>query len=390
MVRIIPDSTEARLQESWQRAMSRKRQLREYNKCHNPKGEAGGKFCSDPEGSGGGDALRDRVKGIDPQKKLQYAEDRVNKVMDAFDAKKAGGAGNLSEPGDEYGPGQVNEEAAAQREPVIHVDTVEEAAELLLAGHNVEVDDIQDVNTLLRGLASMATDAYEKGQNAPNYDLCKVSVAGTNLFCTGKMRTPEHPDGVIRHLMPQIGGTPMPGSEADKLPKKPNGDVDGTKQYIAHLRSQGIDVTEIIPVPAANLKASQAELVGPQVAGMMGDTTYDPSAEPIFISRDGYVVDGHHRWAAQVGRDAADGNLGTSTMHVYKIDAPISEVIKISQDWSKNFGIKGKKAGDEKPKITRAQVKLKSGATSRSKSYPTHITPIHKLPKKAPAAVGTR
>jgi len=333
--------------------MSRKwTPLREFNQCHNPKGEAGGKFCSDPKGGGDdGGSVKDSAP--------QYG--------DSGSGGATAGTADVAQYGGEGDEGAysstVDPAAAAKREPPIYVDTIEEAADLLIAGHNVEVSDTKDVNTLLRGLAAMAQDAAAKGKEAPNYDLCKVSVQGTNLFCTDRMRTAEHPEGVERWLMPQIGGEPVAGTDADKLPKKfddrGKASVDATEAYIAHLRSQGIEVSEITSVPAASLKATQAELVGPQVAGMMTNPDYDPAGAPIFVSRDKYVVDGHHRWAAQVGRDAGDGRLGQSTMKVYKIDAPIAEVIKVSQAWSKQFGIKGKKAGAARAKTKLPTVRLR-------------------------------
>lgn len=82
--------------------------LREFNACHEPAGgPGGGQFsskgsgnCSGDGGSGRGggsgpatarpDAagLRDRVKKIDPEKRLKYAEDRANRVIDYHDDKK--------------------------------------------------------------------------------------------------------------------------------------------------------------------------------------------------------------------------------------------------------------------------------------------------------------
>ena len=72
---------------------------------------------------------------------------------------------------------------------------------------------------------------------------------------------------------------------------------------------------------------------------MMIDKTFDPAKNPVFVSNDHYVVDGHHRWAAVVGRDAEDGVLGDKPMNVIRVDAPISEVLHIANAWSEKFGI---------------------------------------------------
>jgi phage gp29-like protein len=214
-----------------------------------------------------------------------------------------------------------------------HVKTVEEAVTKILAGKTVEVDDVQKVHTIVERLAYMAEEAKSKGAAAPNYDLCQVSVKGTNLFCADNL-------GIPRIKMPQFAGEPVPGSEADKLPRtkwEPK-NVDAQPQFLEHLKSLGIRTSEG-RIPASWLRASQRELVGPKVAAMALDTKTNLEQFPIVISRDGYIVDGHHRWAALVERDAADGKLGDTMIKYIKVDAPISEVLHISNDWTQKFGI---------------------------------------------------
>lgn len=269
-------------------------ELHEFNSCHTPAGSpAGGQFCS-----------------------------------------KSGTQASL--------PGMGPKAAAGgyKRPTAIRVSDVDEAVALIVAGKFVELVDTRKVNTVLEKLHNMAQEAKRLGKEAPNYDLCQVSVPKTNIFCRKKLRTKEFPDGVPRIEMPQLGGAPIPGSAADKLPRNPwdQSEVDGSAQFIEHVKSLGIKVSKG-EMPAARLKASQAELVGPKVAKMMLDKSFDPAKNPIFISRDNYVVDGHHRWAAVVGRDTVDGRLGDLKMKVIRVDAPISEVLKLANAWAQTFGI---------------------------------------------------
>ncbi|HET9563369.1 MAG TPA: hypothetical protein VFP27_02400, partial [Mycobacterium sp.] len=187
-------------------------------------------------------------------------------------------------------------------------------------------------------LAKIANEAKAKGEQAPHYNLCLVSVANTNLFCTEKLLTAEHPEGIPRTAMPQFSGDPVPGSPADKLPKQENGGVDGAPAFMAHLKSLGIKTTRGVE-SAARLKATQADLVGAKVAGMMTKAGFDPRKKVIFVSRDHYVIDGHHRWAAAVGLDAADNELGQIKVQVIRVDAPISEILHIANRWTRQFGI---------------------------------------------------
>lgn len=230
---------------------------------------------------------------------------------------------------------------AYARPDVVRVSNVEDAISLILKGQSVEVDDVTKVHTLIARLATIAADAKAKGEKAGNYDLCRVSVAGTNLFCVQRARTEEFPDGVPRLKMPQLSGQAEPGSLADRLPKGKDGSVNASDAFSQHLQAIGIGTTTS-RVAASTLRASQRELIGTNVAGMMSARDFDVTKEPIFISRDNYVIDGHHRWAAAVGRDAEDGRLGDVAMNVVRIDAPISEVLHIANDWTRKFGLRAK------------------------------------------------
>jgi hypothetical protein len=186
----------------------------------------------------------------------------------------------------------------------------------------------------------MAKEAKASGGKAPDYDLCQVSVPGTNLFC-GESK------GIPRKKMPQFSGSPEAGSPADSMPKNSKGEVDGTNAFVDHMTGLGVGVEERT-VLASTLKASQNELVGEKVAGMMDNPDFDPAGEAIFVSRDGYVIDGHHRWAAQVGRDLEDGAVGDLPLNVRVVDMDIQEVLDEANKFASEFGIAPKTAGGPK------------------------------------------
>ena len=171
-----------------------------------------------------------------------------------------------------------------------------------------------------------------KGKKAPTYNLCKISIPGTNLFCGATK-------GIPRAKMPQLAGVPRPGSDADKLPKNQRGRINGGEEFTKHLVSKGVKVTDKV-VNASSLKASQNELSGKTVARMMKDPKFDPTTKSIFVSRDGYVIDGHHRWAAQITRDMMDGKTGDLKMKVQVVDMDIKDVLDEANRWSNSFGIK--------------------------------------------------
>ena len=243
----------------------------------------------------------------------------------------------------------------------IKVEKMKEAIALVLQGKVVELPDVRHVNTLLDKLGKMARDAEKAGEKAPNFDLCNVTVPGTNLFCADKLRTAEQPQGIPRIEMPQLGGTPVAGSAADLLAKNSKGEVDGGAHFMNYMAGLGYGVKNEV-VSAASLKASQSELVGAKVAGMMRKFDKNPDKlreAAIFVSRDNYIVDGHHRWAAVVGLDTKDGKL-TASMKVHRIDAPITEVLRLANKWSQHFGI-AQKSGK-----LAAQVEGEKFATDRA------------------------
>ncbi len=236
------------------------------------------------------------------------------------------------------------EPATTQRPPKqetkqerVRTKNFEEAVRALQAGNIVEFDDASEVHTLIEKLYEFAKEAEAKGEKAPNIDLCNVSVPGTNLFCAGNL-------GIERSAMPQLSGKPRPGSAADGLPKDDKGEVNIGEAFTSRLAELGVDVQDRT-IPAATLRASQKELVGANVAWMMknGDKIGLDTGR-IFVSKDGYVIDGHHRWAALVGLDTQDGSLGNVNINVQQIDMPISQVLQFANAFADEVGVMPKAA----------------------------------------------
>lgn len=101
-------------------------------------------------------------------------------------------------------------------------------------------------------------------------DLCQISPP----ICTENL-------GIERKDMPQLA-------------------PDVIEKFIGSLKAKGIGVedgTEHV----GRLKATQKEIDAGKVTGMVeavGAGKFAPQDAPIVVSRDGFVLDGHHRWAA--------------------------------------------------------------------------------------------
>jgi hypothetical protein len=217
-------------------------------------------------------------------------------------------------------------------------------------GPELDVDKqshIKDIPKKFRSMVSMkidqlakaAAEAKAKGEKAPNFNLCDITIPGTNLYCKGNK-------GIPREDMPQFKGYAKPGSIADKLPKNNDGEVDTESQFKVLLKRNGVAVSEPQEVPADQLKATQTELVGAKVAGMTKALETEPNhpkiTAPIYVSNDGYVLDGHHRWAAVTSAAVASGK--PAMMNIRVIDMPIKDLVKISNEFADQIGIQQKKA----------------------------------------------
>lgn len=256
------------------------------------------------------------------------------------------------------------------KDPVDCGDDVEMAHQLLGEGKHVRLNTPQEVSILLDRIAKESAFAKETGGEAPDYDLCKVSAPKTNLFCLESK-------GIPRVQMPQFSGAPVEGSYAATKFNEEKGESDVVDDFATLLDELGVGV-EDKAVPVQELKASQNQLVGAKVAGMrqaMRDGKV-PDA-PIYVTRDGYIVDGHHRWAAKMGLDLEDGQLGDVDMPVKMIDADIGYILDISNGFTEMAGIKPKATGKAADGVPNSPGEA-HGQTPKPKGDSSKPTPLEK------------
>lgn len=192
-------------------------------------------------------------------------------------------------------------------------------------------DKKEEISMKIDELASKAG----KGED---FNLCQITVPGTNLYC-------DDNQGIPREEMPQFKGKPLPGTPSEDLPKDKNGEVDTEPLFKKMLKEKGIKTIET-ELPSDKLKATQSELVGSKVAGMTKALEEDPNnpgiTAPIYVSRDGFVIDGHHRWAAVTSAAIKDGK--PANMKVIVVDMDIKDAIPMCNQFAEEQGIAAKKA----------------------------------------------
>jgi hypothetical protein len=237
-------------------------------------------------------------------------------------------------PVEKYSASQPRDELGRWTDGLGTVTTgdVDAAITALGEGHKVVLDRADKVTVLLDRLRVIVAEATRLGKKAPTYDLCNVTVPGTNIFCG------EH-KGLPRQAMPQLKGVPLPGSRAASFPADERGEVSLNDEFRKHLLAKGVVITDE-NIPAAWLKATQRELNGAKVAGIAKAYTEGKLAkERLFISGDEYIVDGHHRWASILGTDLADNVPGDHLMEVAQVHMPILDLVAEANTFASEWGI---------------------------------------------------
>src|SRR5690606_27226046 len=101
---------------------------------------------------------------------------------------------------------------------------------------------------------------------------------------------------------------------------------------------------------ASHLRASQSELGGSRVAlaiRQMADPDHPRRQRQIWVTSDGYIVDGHHHWAALVGLGHREGS--DPPVRVRQIDSDIVTILDDARGWVREMGAPQVAVGSNEP-----------------------------------------
>lgn len=234
-----------------------------------------------------------------------------------------------------------------------------------------------------------------RGQKVIDFELCDKMFSQVG-FCYDR-KGEKTTKGIVRKEMPQFSSQvdpKKPDSPAFKAlmagkgytspeqvtPEDLKLEVNMEKAYQEALKDAGYEINDQ-EVDATSLKPIQGELLGSKVAAMYGTLVaaqQDPQnygkaaarlLEPIYVS-DGYVIDGHHRWAAQCAVDIANGQGTNATMRTRTITkggkaVPIDEIIQFSNKFQQDAGLMSQSRSGatvgEKPKAENKEKPMKEG-----------------------------
>jgi hypothetical protein len=234
-----------------------------------------------------------------------------------------------------------------------------------------------------------------RGQKVIDFELCDKMFSQVG-FCYDR-KGEKTTKGIVRKEMPQFSSQvdpKKPDSPAFKAlmagkgytspeqvtPEDLKLEVNMEKAYQEALKDAGYEINDQ-EVDATSLKPIQGELLGSKVAAMYGTLVaaqQDPQnygkaaarlLEPIYVS-DGYVIDGHHRWAAQCAIDIANGQGTNAKMRTRTITkggkaVPIDEIIQFSNKFQQDAGLMSQSRSGatvgEKPKEENKEKPMKEG-----------------------------
>ena len=145
-------------------------------------------------------------------------------------------------------------------------------------------------------------------------DITEIKVEGTLLFGDEGM-------GIARKDMPQI-------------------DKDLRPEFLDDLEKDGI-TSEKEKVDPKTLKPIQKEVSGSRSGAIYNkyrEKGKIPKQDRILISKDGFVIDGHHTWAASV---AFSFDNPSAEIPVYRLSVNAQEALDASLAWTQSKGIEG-------------------------------------------------
>lgn len=189
-------------------------------------------------------------------------------------------------------------------------DSPDVAVTALAAGHLTTVT-AADAANVIRQVANTASNPV---------DLTNLDIIGTPLFQDAKhgLRT--------RAQMPQIPSEQIPA-------------------FRAHLEADGVNFAEAVVDPV-DLRASQSELDAVKVGGMIdayANGTFGGDRFRPWVSNDGHILDGHHRWAALAAMEAS--GMPHPELDVLVVDMPIADLLGVADEFNLLHRIEAKQHG---------------------------------------------
>jgi len=182
--------------------------------------------------------------------------------------------------------------------------------------------------------------------------------AASNDFCSNFPVACKGAYGTKRANMPQIGDADQfekdiespagDGLETNEPPKIPDMG-QATKAYLDSSDDTGewpigdqVEVVEIADVKPSKLKPTQLDIYMDNAlkkakAGADPNIDWAPWNASILVSKDGFLLDGHHRWAATILHNSQNPN-DQKAMTIQQVNMPIEQLLKVANAYTDATG----------------------------------------------------
>lgn len=165
-----------------------------------------------------------------------------------------------------------------------------------------------------------------------------IEAENVTAFLMGAAKRTDHPD--LTEL--KVNGTMLFGDEGMGIARKdmPQIPAERRGEFLADLAKEGVSVNEEAIDPKT-LKPIQKEVSSSRSGAIYNRYKEQggiPQEQRILISKDGYVIDGHHTWGAAVGFSFDNPN---AKLPVYRLSLTAKEALDRSLAWTEAQGIEG-------------------------------------------------
>jgi hypothetical protein len=180
--------------------------------------------------------------------------------------------------------------------------------------------------------ADNIADAVNAGEHP------SIEAENVTAFLMGAAKRTDHPD--LTEL--KVNGTMLFGDEGMGIARKDMPQIPSERrgEFLADLAKEGVSVDEE-SIDPKTLKPIQKEVSSSRSGAIYNRYKEQggiPQEQRILISKDGFVIDGHHTWGAAVGFSFDNPN---AKLPVYRLSLTATEALDRSLAWAKEQGIEG-------------------------------------------------
>lgn len=222
-------------------------------------------------------------------------------------------------------------------------------------------------------IARKIKDGIKKGA-----DICKMNPAvceGNKGLTRDKMPQIEG-DKTVKQMLEAVKKDGTPDSEArakGKAMVQAGADPDSNKTImqtmIDHFEQNGVKTVQR-KAPVGMLKATQSEIKAEKTYGMADaylKGKFNNIGDSVVVSRDGHILDGHHRWAAMLTVDPS------REMNVKVIDMDMDDLLKEAQSvpgvYKADFEGNPLAEDEQKKYKTESKTKFKAKGKGKAASF---------------------